>query len=242
MVTKSNSMKIGQMTFPDLYDDPDEWTRLSNDVKKTDTRDTTSLLTATSLVTASAASKDESITKAAYEIYPTPHNETDLESDWNLTDGVNVVLEDGIDEATIDFLQEIMDSKSIKMETSDEVVSDKTNILIGTKDSDGYVDRYMEDHGSYDESIFKETNPYVLTIDQEMEENGMIAILGKDTDKAYYALTSLNMIFDQMSGNEIHSIMYEDYADTQWRGFIEGFYGFPWSHKSRINLMKYGEK
>src|SRR5699024_1042005 len=106
----------------------------------------------------------------------------------------------------------------------------------------GYADRYMKHHVSYDEAIFDEIDPYVLTIDQEMEENGTIAILGKDTDAAFYALASLKMIVDQMSGNAIHSMQYEDYADTKWRGFIEGFYGFPWSHESRISLMKYGKK
>lgn len=207
----------------------------------------TFLLVTTSLVSASAASKDENSADAVskdadsyYEIYPVPHKETDLNSDWTITDEVNVVLEEDIDEATINFLQQIMDSKSIKMETSDEIVPDKTNVIIGTKDSDGYVDRYMSDNSSYDEAIFDEVDPYVLTIDKEMEESGTVAILGDDTDAAYYALASLKMIFDQVSGNDVHSMMYEDYSDSKWRGFIEGFYGFPWSHESRISLMKYG--
>src|SRR5699024_2827686 len=80
------------------------------------------------------------------------------------------------------------------------------------------------------------------SIDKKLEENGTIAILSKDTDSAYYGLETLKMIVNQVSGKQIHSMQYEDYADTKWRGFIEGFYGFPWSHESRKSLMEYGGK
>ena len=79
-----------------------------------------------------------------YEIYPLPQHEEDLGTDFTLTEEDNVVAEEAIDEPTMDFLREILDTKSLKVNVSDEVVSDKTNILIGTKDSDGYVDQYFE--------------------------------------------------------------------------------------------------
>ena len=31
-----------------------------------------------------------------------------------------------------------------------------------------------------------------------------------------------------------------DYAEVQFRGFIEGYYGNPWSLEDRIDLMKFG--
>ena len=92
----------------------------------------------------------------------------------------------------------------------------------------------------YNEDIFNEIDPYVLTMDKNLEENGTIAILGNDTEAAYYGLASLKMIFEQIPDREIHSMLYEDYSDTKLRGFIEGFYGFPWSHESRISLMEFG--
>lgn len=191
------------------------------------------------------ASGDEVETKGSddhYEIYPLPQQEEDLNSNFSITKEVNVVVEDEIDKPTKDFLHDILDSKSIKISISDAVVSDKTNVIIGTKDSNGYVDDYFNENIAYDESVFDEIDPYVLTMDKELEDKGTIAILGKDTDAAYYALASLKMIVDQIQGKEIHSMKYEDYSDTKWRGFIEGFYGFPWSHESRISLMEYGGK
>ncbi|ASK62202.1 hypothetical protein CFK37_08530 [Virgibacillus phasianinus] len=177
-----------------------------------------------------------------YEIYPLPQNEKNLGTEFSITEEVNIVVEDTIDDPTRNFLQEILGSKSLHVTISDAVVSDKTNVIIGTRNSNGYVDRYFTNNIAYDDAIFDEIDPYVLTMDKELEDKGTIAILGKDTDAAFYALASLKMIFDQIPGKEIHSMMYEDYSDTKWRGFIEGFYGFPWSHESRISLMEYGKK
>ena len=43
-----------------------------------------------------------------------------------------------------------------------------------------------------------------------------------------------------MDGSTIRCLEMEDYADTQTRGFIEGYYGIPWSDEDRISLMKFG--
>src|SRR5699024_4544152 len=189
-----------------------------------------------------SVSAAEGNAKSPYEIYPLPQNEKDLGTDFTITDEVNLVVEDEIDQPTKDLLREILASKSITIVTSDQVVSGKTNILLGTRGSNGYVDTYFNENIDYNEAIFDEIDPYVLSIDKKLEENGTIAILSKDTDSAYYGLETLKMIVNQVSGKQIHSMQYEDYADTKWRGFIEGFYGFPWSHESRKSLMEYGGK
>ena len=70
--------------------------------------------------------------------------------------------------------------------------------------------------------------------------NGEIIILGKDTDGAFYGITSLKHIFNQMDGSTIRNFEIKDYADTNTRGFIEGYYGIPWSNEDRMSLMKFG--
>lgn len=77
-------------------------------------------------------------------------------------------------------------------------------------------------------------------MDKGLEEKGTIAILGSSTDAAYYSLATLKMIFEQIPGKDLKSVKFEDFADAKWRGFIEGFYGFPWSHEDRISLMRFG--
>ena len=78
-------------------------------------------------------------------------------------------------------------SKNIKASTSEEVKEDQTNILVGIKDSNQYVDQYVGEHYSVKTTqLFDQLDSYLLKVD-----NGTITVLGKDTDAAFYGLTSL---------------------------------------------------
>lgn len=175
-----------------------------------------------------------------YEIYPLPQNEVYLGSDFRITDEVNIVLEDGIDESTRNFIVEILNNNGINNTFSNEVVDNKTNIIIGVRGSAGYVDNYFNENIEYNQEIFLEEDAYVLKVDNSLKENGVIAILGDTTDSAYYGIATLKMIFNQIENNQIENVMYEDFADAKWRGFIEGFYGYPWSNEDRKSLMEFG--
>ena len=78
-----------------------------------------------------------------------------------------------------------------------------------------------------DENFFTDHfDSYVLSID-----NGSITIVGNSTDSAYYGVVSLMHIFHQMDGRTIQNLLIQDHADTKTRGFIEGYYGIPWSNE-----------
>ena len=47
----------------------------------------------------------------------------------------------------------------------------------------------------------------------------MIAVLGKDTDAAFYGLSSLKMIFNQVTEKAVRKLQIEDYASGQYRVF-----------------------
>ncbi|MDQ6422168.1 beta-N-acetylglucosaminidase domain-containing protein [Paenibacillus sp. LHD-117] len=201
------------------------------------------VMTAGAFAEISAASPEANAAiQDSYEIYPIPQKQTYSGSEFELTGGVNVVLEDGIDQSTRNRLNAILASKSLQASRSAGVSPDKTNVLIGIKGSGGVVDRYFASRIDYDEAVFEEEDAYVLVIDGELEAKGSIAILGASTDAAYYGLATLNMIFDQLDDTTVKSVLYEDFADSKWRGFIEGFYGFPWSHEDRMSLMRFGGK
>ena len=208
----------------------------------------TSLILATTLsiglfntvaIRVSARGNDTNIqVEKNYEIYPLPQNEVYLGSDFRITDEVNIVLEDGIDESTRNFIVEILANNGINNTFSKEVVDNKTNIIIGVRGSAGYVDNYFNENIEYNQEIFLEEDAYVLKVDNSFKENGVIAILGDTTDSAYYGIATLKMIFNQIENNQIENVMYEDFADAKWRGFIEGFYGYPWSNEDRKSLME----
>ena len=172
---------------------------------------------------------------AEYEIYPTPHKITYENGDFILKDKVNVVYEDGIDSYTKDRLKEVTDLKGLTISTSKELDSSKTNILVGIKGSNGYVDEYVKKYSNYSKDLFNQLDAYYLKA-----SDGTIVILGKDTDAAFYGLTTLYMVVGQLESRTIRNFTVEDYSDVASRGFIEGYYGNPWSTEDRANLMTWG--
>lgn len=171
-----------------------------------------------------------------YEVYPNPHMMDYQDGSFDMTSTVNVVYEDGIDEYTKDRMNEVLAIKNIKASTSEEVKENQTNILVGIKDSNQYVDQYVGEHYSVKTTqLFDQLDSYLLKVD-----NGTITVLGKDTDAAFYGLTSLYHIFKQLDGTNIRNFTIEDYANVASRGFIEGYYGNPWSTEDRKKLMEWG--
>ena len=172
-----------------------------------------------------------------YEIYPNPHVMTYTGGDYIVKNEVNVVFEDGIDQYTKDRLDEVLDLKGdITYTTSDEMVNGKTNILVGINGSGGYVDSYAKENLEVTtDGLFDELDSYVLD-----NQNGVITVLGRDTDASFYGLTTLYHVFTQMDSYTIQEFHVEDWADVASRGFIEGYYGNPWSTEDRANLMTWG--
>ena len=183
------------------------------------------------------AAEAEAADQTEYEIYPTPHVMTYEDGDYIIRDEVNVVYESGIDEATKDRLNETLALKSdISVEESDSIVDGMTNILVGIDGSGEYVDNYVDENIEVTtEGLFDELDSYVLD-----SGDGVITVLGADTDASFYGLTSLYHIIKQMDSYTIRNFHIEDWADVASRGFIEGYYGNPWSTEDRINLMTWG--
>jgi hyaluronoglucosaminidase len=173
-----------------------------------------------------------------YEIYPAPQSIEYQDGITNLNSGVNIVYESGIDEYTKARLEdEILKAHNINYEvsTTNEIVENKTNILVGIEGSGQSVDTYADEYSIATESLFSKTEAYFLAVD-----NNTITVLGKDTDSAFYGLTTLYHVVNQIENNEIRNFKIEDYANVVTRGFIEGYYGNPWSVQDRVDLMTYG--
>lgn len=172
-----------------------------------------------------------------YTIYPTPQSVKYAGDDKTLTlpDEVNVVFEEGIDQPTKDRLEAVLDVKGIKAKAVDAAVDGQVNILIGVAGSEGAADAYANANLEYPEDLFAKRDAYVLAI-----EDNQITVLGKDTDAAFYGLASLKMILQQSEEKTVYQLQMNDYSIGQYRGFIEGYYGIPWSVDDRISLMTFG--
>ena len=174
---------------------------------------------------------------AEYEIYPNPQVVQYTEGDYVIKNEVNVVYESGIDQTTKDRLAEALALKDgVTVTTSESIEEGKTNILVGIDGSGEAADTYANEHVNMQSAdLYEKLDAYVLD-----SNNDVITVVGADTDASYYGLTTLYHILKQMDSNTIRNFHIEDWADVASRGFIEGYYGNPWSTEDRINLMKWG--
>ena len=183
----------------------------------------------------SALAADNTSETEPYTIYPTPHDIDYHGQQFDVSDTVNIVYESKIDSYTKDRVEELLNDKGIDYSESDEIVSEETNFLVGTYQSDEYVEHYFADNGLIDETTLEELDSNIVSI-----KDNVIAVLGKDVDSAFYGVTTIKHIFKQMEDRSIEELTINDYADVKGRGFIEGYYGEPWSTQDRAELMTFG--
>lgn len=186
-------------------------------------------------VDVSAITGEKENKSVEYEIYPNPHEVNYSGGEFEVGTDVNVVYENGIDVYTKNRVEQILNSKNINLSISNKIVEGKTNILIGINGSGEGVDTYFNENVSHQENFFEKLDSNIVYV-----KNGVIGVLGNNTDSTFYGVTSLKHVFNQLENGMIKNFRINDYADVKYRGFIEGYYGNPWSNEDRAELMKYG--
>ena len=85
-----------------------------------------------------------------------------------------------------------------------------------------------------DAGVENKSGAYTLAID-----NKGIAIEAYDALGAFYAIQTLRQIAESPISAEgtLPSLRICDWPDLQYRGVVEGFYGTPWSHETRLSLI-----
>ncbi len=153
-----------------------------------------------------------------------------------VTDSVNIVYESGIDIYTQNFLEEVLTNYGRTFTVSEAPVSGKTNFLLGIDGSGEAADAYISAF-PYEqittENLFSLNDAYVLSA-----VDGTVAIVGKDTDAAFYGVSTLQMMFSSFAGKKFITAFIEDYATVEYRGFIEGMYA-RWDDEGRESLMRF---
>ena len=172
-------------------------------------------------------------TAGEYEIYPTPQEITYGDKEMQLTDQVKLSIGSDIDDYTKTRITDTLNV--LKLTGNESAASDKTELIVGVYGSGDAADTYGKANGAV-QATFDNYDAYMLYV-----KDGKIVVLGKDTDAAFYGVTTLKRIFEQLSADKkIKELTVTDYAEVQFRGFIEGYYGNPWSLEDRIDLMKFG--
>lgn len=172
-----------------------------------------------------------------YEVYPTPQEITYESGTTELTQEVDVICTDAIDSYTKDRIEKTLAVKGLKESAAPS--ASNTKLIVGVYGSGDAADAYSGQIG-VDDAFFNgeyHFDAYALWI-----SDGTIVVLGEDVDAAYYGVTTLKRIFEQIEGNDVRNLTVKDYGQVEFRGFIEGYYGNPWSNEDRIDLMQFGSE
>ena len=183
----------------------------------------------------------------SYDLNPNPHK---LDMKYDLIDfgNVKVYYEDGVSQITRDRVAEIMKNHGVTLTVVDSY--EKSNLALGIKGSGGSVDTNTE---GYSKDLFTTGDNKFDIHYLDINKNGRVTVLGQHDDAVYYALATLDAAMKQVKGQKLACATIEDYANMQYRGVVEGFYGkvytvedilsiFDYMEANKMNTFVYGPK
>ena len=160
------------------------------------------------------------------EFFPKPqYVKVDGSSSWD--GAIDIVVHGSQESATLPKLKMILDAQGLTYNETSSFTQGNHTILLSNQcdcekcEVNDEVNALSQEQG------------YVLKVSDKM-----IQIIGTDGDGVYYGVMSLKQLFDQKVNGNIANVEVSDYPDVKFRGYIEGFYGIPWSHEDRMELFE----
>ena len=198
---------------------------------------TTTSVTAFASNSGENSKEEESNKRVEAEVYPVPQSlEHSSIEGMTLEGEVNIVYHGEQEAATSKRLERTLNENNIAFKVSENVEEGKANIIVSSEGDHCDVCSEGKEENS---DVLTHKEGYVLKTSNDINEKGNISIIGSDKDGAYYGVLTLSQILEQSNEeNKFAEVVVTDYPEIEFRGFIEGFYGVPWSHEDRMNLMK----
>lgn len=175
-----------------------------------------------------------------YTIYPVPHTQTAGTGTVSFTNIVNVVCDNGIDEATRNRVKDIFAAHNVTVTFSDAASSTESNVYLGVNGANGQGNAMATQLGLSTDVLTKEGkfDRHILSLTDGGNGTAQLLVLGENTDATFFGLASLEQMLD--NGTEgLATVTINDYADLKERGVIEGFYGKPYAGEVRQDLLRF---
>lgn len=172
---------------------------------------------------------------ASYKIYPQPQSIVTNGSEITIKNRINVVVEEGVNENVKTFIAEALKEKGITA-VFKRFSSSLRYLYVGVNGSGGEADSYASSCG-LSRSVFSsgsnKFDPYLLHITGD----GDIVILGDDNNSVFYGVSTLRQMLND--NYTITPATVQDYAYTQYRGLVEGFYGMPFTVDQILSMLDF---
>lgn len=173
-----------------------------------------------------------------YTVYPVPQQQQAVKGKASFTPVVNVVAEEGIDIYTKERLGQILQEHGISAQFTEKPSAGKSTVWLGVNGSKGKADRKASQLG-LKRDVF--TQPKYDRHIVSLTSNGgkaQLVVLGENTDAVFCGLATLEQMLHNGTANLPCATFY-DYADVQYRGVIEGYYGVPYSMEVTEDLFRF---
>lgn len=168
------------------------------------------------------------------DIYPVPQEMEYISTAGMRFDGkVNLVFHGEQDEAIEGKVTELLDAQGIAYEKSEEVDDSMATLLISS-------DKNHCDYcaGVGESEALSQEQGYALIASDDENAKGEVTIVGADEDGAFYGVMSFVQMLEQKTEDgKFAEVSIYDYPSIKLRGYVEGFYGYPWTFEDRLGLF-----
>ena len=173
---------------------------------------------------------------ATVSVYPVPQNiSVNSINGMKFTGTVDIVVHGTQDVATLPKLEKLLTDEGITYQYADAIGLNPAIVLAVDCGSDCDICDSITDANN----ALTHTQGYVLDSSNEINKKGQVTIVGHDADGVYYGVMTLIQMFNQKtSDGRIAEVTISDYPDVEFRGYVEGFYGIPWTFDDRANLFR----
>ncbi len=174
-----------------------------------------------------------------YVIYPIPQTQELLQGSASVAPVVNIVAENGVDEATIARAKEVLSDGGRKVTVSHRLVKDATNVLLGINGLKGLANRQARKLGlKRDVFGLPKYDRHIVSLTADKRGRAQFVVVGEHTDAVFCGLATVEQMLDQGCEN-LPCVRFYDYADTRTRGVIEGYYGVPYNAEVTKDLFRF---
>lgn len=173
-----------------------------------------------------------------YTIYPTPQEQHELSGKASFTQIVNIIAEEDIDGYTRDRAVQILQEHGLSAVFSDKPKAGQASIYLGINGSGAAADRRAEQlRLKRDLFELPKYDRHIVNLSSSRGK-AQLLVLGEHTDAVFYGLATLEQMLDHGT-QDLPCVTFNDYADVQNRGVIEGYYGVPYSAEVTADLFRF---
>ena len=174
-----------------------------------------------------------------YNIFPVPQQQIAGSGEAKLTSQATLIAGKGIDAYTVTRAKQVLQEHGITPVVGSKAVKGRMTVIIGVNASGDKADKTATKLG-VDRSVFKQPkyDRHIVSVTAGGDGSASILVLGENTDATFCGLASVEQMLDGAKGS-LTAVTIYDYADTQYRGVIEGYYGVPYSQEVTEDLFRF---